>query len=108
MKITHKSLCVNFEHEVKVGNNDAIEATIKHQAWIYETKDGSIDVDLEFIDIENVRFLGIAIEGGYKGYEKFKTQMKELGIDVDKLMDEAAAKLVTDVDMIKLKAMFIQ
>lgn len=106
MKITSKTLMVSIEHEVKVGNNDAIEATLMHQAWLYENKDGSVGVDLDFCDILNVKFLGIPIEDGYQGYKKFKTQMKELGIDVEKLMDEAAATLITDKDMIKLKSMF--
>jgi hypothetical protein len=106
MKITGKTLQVSFEHTVKVGNNDAIEATLVHQAWISENKDGSMCVDLDFIDIENVKFLGIPIEGGYGGYNKFKTQMKELGIDVAKLFDEAASKLITDEEMNELKRMY--
>jgi hypothetical protein len=107
MKITSKTLLISFEHDVKVGNNNAIEATLVHQAWISENKDGSIGHDLEFIDVDNVKFLGIPIEGGYQGYKKFKTQMKELGVDVEKLMDEAASKLITDEDMNKLKRMYI-
>ena len=55
----------------------------------------SIGMDLDFVDVDNVKFLGIPIEDGYQGYKKFKTQMKELGIDVEKLMDEAASKLIT-------------
>jgi hypothetical protein len=107
MKITSKTLLISFEHDVKVGNNNAIEATLVHKAWISENKDGSIGHDLEFIDVDNVKFLGIPIEGGYQGYKKFKTQMKELGVDVEKLMDEAASKLITDEDMNKLKRMYI-
>ena len=107
MKITSKTLLISFEHDVKVGNNNAIEATLVYQAWISENKDGSIGHDLEFIDVDNVKFLGIPIEGGYQGYKKFKTQMKELGVDVEKLMDEAASKLITDEDVDKLKRMYI-
>jgi hypothetical protein len=33
--------------------------------------------------------------------------MKELGVDVEKLMDEAASKLITDEDVDKLKRMYI-
>ena len=106
MKITNKTVCISFEHEVKVGNNGAIEATICHQAWLYKNKEDKIDVDLEFTDVVNVKFLGIPVEGGYQGYKKFKTQMQELGINVDKLMDEASAQLITDKDMMKLKAMY--
>ena len=106
MKITGQNLMVSFEYDVKVGNNNAIEATLIHQAWLYENKDGSIGMDLEFVDVYNVKFLGIPIEGGHPGYQKFKTQMKELGIDVWKLMDEAAAKLITDEDTNELKRLF--
>ena len=106
MKITSKTLMVSFEYDVKVGNNNAIEATLIHQAWLSENKDGSIGMDLDFVDIDNVKFLGIPIEGGYSGYKKFKTQMKELGIDVEKLMDEAASKLITDENANELKRLF--
>ena len=106
MKITSQTLQVSFEHEVKVGNNGAIEATLIHQAFMYESEDGSIGMDLDFVDIDNVKFLGIPIEGGYSGYKKFKTQMKELGIDVEKLMDEAAKQLITDKETNELKRLF--
>ena len=106
MRITSQTLQVSFEHEVKVGNNGAIEATLIHQAFMYESEDGSIGMDLEFIDVDNVKFLGIPIEGGYQGYKKFKTHMKELGIDVEKLMDEAASKLITDKETNELKRLF--
>lgn len=106
MKITSKTLMVSFEHDVKVGNNNAIEATLLHQAYLFENKDGSTGMDLDFVGVDNVKFLGIPIEDGYSGYKKFKTQMKELGIDVEKLMDEAAAKLITDEDANELKRLF--
>lgn len=103
MKITSKTLAISFEHNVTVGNNNAIEATLVHQAWISEDKEGKIHIDLDFVDISDVKFLGIVIEGGYQGYKKFKEQMKELGVDVDKLIDEAAEKVITDDEMHRLK-----
>lgn len=106
MKITRKSLNVSIEHTIKVGNNGAIEATIEYQAWVYKRADGIVDVDVDFVDVRDVKFLGIDVEGGYEGYKKFKTTMKELGIDVDKLIDEAAAELITDEDMSRLKSMY--
>jgi hypothetical protein len=45
MKITSKTLMVGFETEVKLGNTEAIEMTLQHQAFIYENKDGSVGVD---------------------------------------------------------------
>lgn len=106
MKITNKTVCIHFEHNVKVGTNGAIEATVEHQAWLYKDKNGIIEVDLEFVNVKDVKFLGMAIEGGYEGYRKFKAQMKELGIDVEQLIDNAAAELITDEDMTRLKSMY--
>ena len=103
MKITRKTLNVNFEHDVTVGN--AIEATLVHQVWISE-REGEINVDLDFIDIENVKFMGVPIAEGYDAYKKFKSTMMDLGIDVTKLFDEKAAELITDENMETLKQMY--
>lgn len=106
MKITHKVLQVTIEHEVAVGSNNAIEATIQHMAWIHTDEEtGNVSVDLDFADVDNVRFLGIPIEKGYKAFQKFKSQMLELGIDVDALLTEKAANLIDDMDMAKLKSL---
>ena len=43
MKITSKKLMVSFETEVKLGNNDEIELTLQHKAFIGEE---GIDVEL--------------------------------------------------------------
>jgi hypothetical protein len=51
MKITRKTLMVNFETEVKLGNNDAIELTLEHNAFIYESKSGDIEVDEAQINV---------------------------------------------------------
>ena len=105
MKITSKTLMLSFEHDVTVGN--AIEATLVHQAFVFESeKTGKIEVELDFADVDNVKFMGIPIEEGYTGYKKFKTKMLELGIDVDKLMDEKAAQLITDEDVETLKQLY--
>jgi hypothetical protein len=105
MKITSKTLMLSFEHDVTVGN--AIEATLVHQAFVFESeKTGKIEVELDFADVDNVKFMGMPIEEGYTGYKKFKTKMLELGIDVDKLMDEKAAQLITDDDIETLRQLY--
>lgn len=103
MKIKNKTLNVIFEHDITVGN--AIEATLIHQAWISEHGD-EINVDLDFIDIENVKFMGVPIAEGYDAYKKFKATMMDLGIDVTKLFDEKAKELITDENMETLKQMY--
>ena len=102
MKITSKTLMVSFETEVKLGNNDAIELTLQHQAFISE--DG-IDTELG-VDITDVKFLGVEIETGYKAYKEFKDSLLKLGIDIDKLIDEKIDELKENDIENKLKLMF--
>jgi hypothetical protein len=107
MKITSKTLMIGFETEVKLGNNDAIELTLIHNAFISESKSGSIVVDVDMsVDVINVKFLGVEIETGFEGYRKFVKQLKELGIDLDKLIDEKETELINSGLEEKLKLMF--
>jgi hypothetical protein len=102
MKITSKTLMVSFQTEAKLGNNDAIELTLEHQAFISET---GIDIDLS-TDVTNVKFLGIEIEPGFKAYKNFKNQLSELGINLDELIDEKEKELIDSGLEDKLKLMF--
>jgi hypothetical protein len=107
MKITSKTLMVGFETEVKLGNNDAIELTLQHQAFIYGNKDGSVGVDLDLgIDVADVKFLGIDVDSGYNEFKRFKLQLKDLGIDLDKLIDEKEEELTNSGLEDKLKLIF--
>lgn len=103
MKITHKTLTVEFTHVVTVGNNDAIQATLVHNAFIGKKIDGSVSVDVDYVDIIDVKFLGMPIEGGYQGYKDFKARMKDLGIDVENLLNTAEKELITDALIEDLK-----
>jgi hypothetical protein len=102
MKITSKTLMIGFETEVKLGNNDAIELTLVHNAFIGE-KD--IDLDLS-VDIVNVKFLGIEVKGGYFEYREFVKSLLDLGIDVDELIDKKEKELIDSGLEDKLKLMF--
>ena len=107
MKITNKTLMLTIEHNVQVGHNGAIEATLVHQAFVYRSeKTKNIECDLDFADVINVKFMGISIEGGYDGLKKFKAGMITLGIDVDKIFDSEASQLITDEEVAKLKELY--
>ena len=106
MKITAKTMMVTLENNVTIGNNNAIELTLIHQAFISRDKLGGIDVDIELMDFDNIKFLGMDIEGGFNGFNDFKTKMLELGIDVDKLIDEKEKELITDGLENELKLLF--
>jgi hypothetical protein len=105
MKITDKTLMVSFETEVKLGNNDAIELTLQHIAFIGENKDGSLSVDLDLgIDYLNIKFLGIEIDKGFASFKEFKTTLSKLGIDLNKLINEKEKELANSglEDVLKL------
>jgi hypothetical protein len=102
MKITNKTLMVSFETEVKLGNNDAIELTLIHQAFITES---SVDVDLG-IDIKDVKFLGIEIENDYQVVKEFKANLLKLGINLNELIMEKEKELMDSGLEDKLKLMF--
>jgi len=107
MKITSKTLMLTIEHNVQVGHNGTIEATLVHQAFVYRSeKTKNIECDLDFADVINVKFMGMSIEEGYDGFKKFKASMIALGIDVDKIFDEKSKQLITDEEMAKLKKMY--
>ena len=103
MKITSKTLMVSFETEVKLGNNNAIELTMHHHAFI---NGGGVDIELG-IDITDVKFLGIEIEKGYESFKEFKTHLNGLGIDLDKLIDEKIEEMDEKEIENKLKLMFV-
>jgi hypothetical protein len=108
MKITNTTLMVNFETEVKLGNNDAIELTLIHQAFISKSKEGGIDIDLDLgIDVDNIKFLGIELESPtFKSFKRLKEQLLEMGIDVNNLIIEKEQDLIDSGIEDKLKMMF--
>ena len=106
MKITGKTLMINVQHSITVGKNDAITLDVIHQVCLFENRDGSIEADLDLVDYDNVKFLGMAIDSGYKGFGEFKEQMLKFGIDVDELIDEECVGLISNLDMVKLKSMY--
>ena len=107
MKITNKTLMVNFETEVKLGNNDAIELTLQHIAFISEKKDGSVSVDLDLgVDYSDVKFLGIEVEQGFYAFKDFKATLSKLGIDLNELLNKKEKELANSGLEDQLKLMF--
>ena len=106
MKITSKTLMVNFETEVKLGNNDAIELTLLHNAFINESKSGGIEFDIELsVDVIDVKFLGIPIEEGFREYREFVKSLLGLGINLDELIEEKEKELIENGLEDKLRLM---
>jgi hypothetical protein len=106
MKIESKVVMVNVEHNITVGENDAITLDVIHQVCLFEEKDGDIGVDIGLVDYTNIKFLGMDIDSSYKGFRDFKEQMLKFGINVDELIDEECGGLISNLDIIKLKSMY--
>jgi len=97
MKILHKTLMVNIIHTVELGT---IKADLVAQVSI-DPEDMSEDFDLDFADIINQSYMGIPITDSYNWY-KFCKYHKELGIDLNTLLDEEFNKVFTKDKVLKL------
>ena len=89
MKVVNQTLFVMIKNEIVCGDG-SFKATVEHQVIV-----GKEGVDVDFIDIHNITFMGLPIEG-YKAYNQFKDKMSDMGIDVDKMVDDACVGLISD------------
>ena len=89
MKVTGQVLFINVEHNIVCGDG-SFKATVGHQLVV--GKDGT---DVEFVDIENITFMGMPING-YKAYSQFKEKMLDMGIDIEAMVEEECVGLITD------------
>lgn len=102
MKITSKTLMVNIENDITLANG-MIKLTVEHQACLYEIKDGSVGVDIDLMDWNNIEFMGMPV----KDIKIFKTHLSGLGVDFNEMMDNECSGLFSDGDIEKLKNMFL-
>jgi hypothetical protein len=106
MKITDKTLMINFETEVKLGNNDAIELTLIHQAFISKKDNGTLVIDVDLMDVQDVKFMGMELEPSYKKFDELKDQLSKFGINVNQLIREKCVEIESDETKAKLAMLF--
>jgi hypothetical protein len=106
MKIERKLVMINVKNSIAVGTNNAITLDVIHQVCLYKNEDNTIGHDIDLMDYENIKFLGMDIDNGYKGFRDFKEQMLKFGIDVDELISKKEDGLITNEDLSKLKLMY--
>ena len=94
MKEVSKVLFVNVENEIICGEG-SFKATVIHQIIASKGKEGKVGIDVEFMDIENISFMGMPIKG-YDGYKNLKAKMGEMGIDIEEMVDEACVGIVSN------------
>jgi hypothetical protein len=101
MKSVSKCLFVNVTNEIVCGNG-SFKADVIHQIIVDSGKLG-IECDVEFLDIENITFMGMPIKG-YDEYKKFKVKMNEMGIDIGEMVDEACVGIISSEFIEKCKS----
>jgi hypothetical protein len=92
MKNVSKMLFVNVKNNIICGDG-SFKATVTHQIVVSEGENDVV-VDVEFLDIENITFMGMPIKG-YNEYKKFKEKMLGMGIDIDEMVDEACVGIIS-------------
>ena len=92
MKITHKTLMVNVEFPIEVGQ---LKTTAIAQLFITKNDKGKNKADVEFIDMGKITYMDMTIEG-YANWQKFKNFHKEIGLDFDKLINNEFDKVMTN------------
>jgi hypothetical protein len=90
LKVSSKTLFVNFEVQVEVAN---LKATCEYQAHVSKDQNGN-QWDVDFTDIYEISYMGVPIQG-YDNFRKFKKFHLEMGIDFAAAIEEAAEKVVT-------------
>lgn len=96
IKLTNKLVLLNYSKDVQVGH---LTATLVAQVTLSNKHN---DIDIDFVDIENIKFNGIAIEG-YSNWEKFKKMNLEFGLDYDKAVCEKFDEIFTKEAVSKFK-----
>lgn len=92
-KVTSKTIFLNISVPVEIGQ---IKLDHIYQLSIYKAKEeGKILYDIDDVDYQNVTYMGMEVDSGYKGFSKLREFHKELGIDLDKLVREKASKQLT-------------
>ena len=93
IKVTSKTLMVNLEFPIEVGQ---VKLNAVCQAYIDQNyESGELEGNFEFMDYSDTTYMGMKIDG-YEGVKKLKTFHKELGIDLDVLINKEFNKVMTD------------
>ena len=95
MKITNKTLMVEFQTEATFGPQGAVKTTLLHNAFLSRNDEGKLVADIDLcIDFIDTTFLGNKVGNGFDEFKKFKDTLKGLGIDFDELVDIEEKKLI--------------
>jgi len=98
VELTHKSMQLNYQFPVQVGE---LKATLTAGVWVYHKEKEENTYDCEFLDINEITYMGMEIKG-YENLTKFKKFHKEMGIDFDFELNKEFEKVMTKTRLDKL------
>ena len=87
LRIAQSSMLVNVEFDFHLLNNNLF-LTAGYHCFIYKGKNGEISVDIDFTDVQNVKFFDQEIDNSYREYCIWKENMLKIGIDIEKITNE--------------------
>jgi len=93
IKVTSKTLMVNLEFPIEVGQ---VKLNAVCQAFISQSDEtGELEGDFEFIDQDKITYMDMPIKG-YDAWKKLKEFHLEFGVNLQKLIDVEFDKVMTD------------
>jgi hypothetical protein len=92
MKISSKCIFINLEETITILNG-SIQMKLMFQATIYQSNDNKCLIEFEVMDFEDIVYWGKAID---LPFVKLSANLKELGIELNDLIDEQFDLLITD------------
>jgi len=90
IRVLSKTLMVQLGVPVEVG---PIKLTNVFQVSIYHSSSNGIEFDIDDYDYQDITYMGMKIESDYKSFSKFKEFHMGIGIDLNKLINDEAARI---------------
>jgi hypothetical protein len=103
MKISSKCIFINLEENITILGG-SIQMKLIFQATIYQGKDNKCIVDFEIMDFEDILYWGKPID---LSFSKLSSNLNELGVEINDLIDEQFDLLITDELRNKLLTPFV-
>ena len=87
IKIENASMCIRVEVDFALLNNN-LTFTAGYQCFLYKKDNNELEVEIDFTDMECIKFMDIGIEEGYRPYSIWKKNMLDIGLDIEKITND--------------------
>jgi hypothetical protein len=87
--VLSKTLMVQLGIPVEVGQVKTVSVL---QLSIYHSEGNGLEFDIDDIDYRGTTYMGMAVDG-YHGFKKLREFHKEMGIDIDLLINQEVTRI---------------